>query len=127
MQAWKECLDEAWSSKKGAVYKWLKGDSLAPPVTLRLRPDGKPTANLREMDSWLQDGGRPINRKYADAAEREPTEFFRRYAHHVRCVPMIPRPLTGRWLQRALTWMCPSALGLDGYNLEDLRALPDQL
>ena len=68
-----------------------------------------------------------INRKYAEAAEPDPAEFFRRYGRQVRYVPMISGPLTGRRLQRALMRMHPSALGLDGWSLEDLRALPDQL
>ena len=79
LQAWRDWLDEAWSSKQGAVYKWLKGESFAPPVTFLVRPDGTPTANLREMDSLLQDAWRPINRKYAEAAEPDPAEFLRRY------------------------------------------------
>ena len=127
LQAWRDWLDEAWSSKQGAVYKWLKGESFAPPVTFLVRPDGTPTANLREMDSLLQDAWRPINCKYAAAAEPDPAEFLRRYGRHVRCVPMISGPLTGRRLRRALMRMHPSALGLDGWSLEDLRALPDQL
>ena len=127
LQAWRDWLDEAWSSKQGAVYKWLKGESFAPPVTFLVRPDGTPTANLREMDSLLQDAWRPINRKYAEAAEPDPAEFLRRYGRYVRCVPMISGPPTGRRLRRALMRMHPSALGLDGWSLEDLRALPDQL
>ena len=127
LQAWRDWLDEAWSSKQGAVYKWLKGESFAAPVTFLVGPDGTPTANLREMDSLLQDAWRPINRKYAEAAEPDPAEFLRRYGRHVRCVPMISGPLTGRRLRRALMRMDPSALGLDGWSLEDLRALPDQL
>ena len=43
------------SSKQGAVYKWRKGESFALPVTFLVRPDGTPTAKLREMDSLLQD------------------------------------------------------------------------
>ena len=127
LQAWRDWLDEAWSSKQGAVYKWLKGESFVPPVTFLVRPDGTPTANLREMDSLLQDAWRPINCKYAEAAEPDPAEFLRRYGRHVRCVPMISGPLTGRRLRRALMRMHPSAPGLDGWSLEDLRALPDQL
>ena len=128
LQAWRDWLDEAWSSKQGAVYKskqgavykWLKGESFAPLVTFLVRPDGTPTANLREMDSLLQDAWRPINRKYAEAAEPDPAEFLRRYGRHVRCVPMISGPLTGRRLRRALMRMHPSALGLDGWSLEDV-------
>ena len=109
LQAWRDCLDEASSSKQGAVYEWLKGESFAPPPTFLVRPDGMPTANLREMDSLLQDAWRPINRKYAEAAEPDLAEFLRRYGRHVRCVPMISGPLTGRRLRRALMRMHPSA------------------
>ena len=105
----------------------MKGESFAPPVTFLVRPDGTPTANLREMDSLLQDAWRPINRKYAEPAEPDPAEFLRRYGRHVRCVPMFSGPRTGRRLRRALMRMHPSALGLDGWSLEDLCALPDQL
>ena len=79
-----------------------------------------PTANLLEMESLLQDAWRPINRKYAEAAEPDPAEFLRRYGHHVRCVPMISGPLTGCRLRQALMRMHHSALRLDGWSLKDL-------
>ena len=40
---------------------------------------------------------------------------------------MISGPLTRRRLRRALMRMHRSALGLDGWSLEELRALPDHL
>ena len=107
-------------SKQGTIYKCLRGDSFAPPVTFVVWPDGTPTANLRQMDSLLHDACQPTNRKYVKAAELDPAEFFPRYGHHVRCVPVISRPLTGRWLQRAIMRMHPSALGLGGCSLGGL-------
>ena len=85
----RDWLNQAWTRKQGAVYKWLKGDSFSPPMTFLVRPKGTPTANLREMDSLLQDAWRTINRKYAQAAGLDPLEFLLWYGHHVRWVPMI--------------------------------------
>ena len=68
-----------------------------------------------------------MNRKYADSPEPDPVAFLRRYGHHVRRVPMVASQLTCRRLRRGLARMHPSALGLDGWSLADLRSLPDQL
>ena len=114
LQAWRDWLNEAWSPKQGAVYKWPKGETFAPPVIFLVRPEGTPTANLREMDSVLHDAWWPINRKYAEAAEPDPAEFLCWYGRAVECVPMISGPLNGRQLRRALMRMHPSALGPDG-------------
>ena len=80
-----------------------------------------------EMDDVLQDAWRPVNWKYAEAPKEDPAEFLRRYGHHVRQVPMLASPLTGRRLRRALPQMRPSALGQDGWSLAELWALPDAL
>ena len=53
VQTWREWLDEAWSSKQGAVYKWLQGNTFALQDTFLVRPDSTPTENIREMDSLL--------------------------------------------------------------------------
>ena len=118
---------EAWTSDQGAVYRWLKDESYAPPATFLSRPDGAATPDLAEMDGLLQDAWRPINRKYATDAEPDPTAFLRRYGHHVRRVPMIASRLDGPRPRKGLSRMKPSALGLDGWSLADLRSLPDKL
>ena len=59
--------------------------------------------------------------------EPDPTAFLRRYGHHVRRVPMIASRLDGLRLRKGLSRMKPSALGLDGCSLADLRSLPDKL
>ena len=127
IREWRVWLDEAWSSDQGAVYRWLKDESYALPVTFLSRPDGTATANLAEMDGLLQDAWRPINRKYASDPEPDPAAFLRRYGCHVRRVPMLASPLDGPRLRKGLSRMKPSALGLDGWSLADLRSLPDRL
>ena len=88
LQAWREWLNEAWSSNQDTVYRGLKGDTYAPPVTFLVRTDGTATTNLWEMDSLLQAARRqrPINRKYAEAAEPDPADFLHRYGYRVTCV-----------------------------------------
>ena len=105
----------------------VNDESYAPPVTFLSWPDGTATANLAEMDGLLQDAWRPINRQYAADAEPDPTAFLRRYGHHVRRVPMIASRLDGPSLRKGLSRMKPSAMGLDGWSLADLRSLPDML
>ena len=127
VREWREWLEESWSSDHRAVYRWLKDESCAPPVTFLTRPDGTATASLAEMDGLLQDLRRPINRKYATDPELEPLAFLRRYGHHVRRVPMLALRLDGPRLRKGLSRMKPSALGLDRWSLADLRSLPDRL
>ena len=127
VREWHEWLEESWSSDQGAVYRWLKDESYAPPVTFLTRPDGTATASLAEMDGLLQDAWRPIGRKYATDPEPDPLAFLRRYGHHVRRVPMLASQLDGPRLRKGLSRMKPSALGLDGWSLADLRSLPDRL
>ena len=127
VREWRAWLEESWCSDQGAVYRWLKDESDAPPVTFVSRPDGTATANLAEMDGVLQDAWRPINRKYATDPEPELAAFLRRYSCHVRRVPMIASQLDGPRLRKGLSRMKPSALGLDGWSLADLRSLPDRL
>ena len=109
------------------MYRWLKDESYAPPVTFLTRPDGTATASPAEMDGLLQDAWRHINRKYATDPEPDPLAFLRRYGHHVRRVPMLASQLDGPRLRKRLSCMKPSALGLNGGSLADLRSLPDRL
>ena len=52
---WCAWLEEAWTSNQEAVYRWLKAESSAPPVTFPSWPDGNATADLAENDGLLQD------------------------------------------------------------------------
>ena len=79
------------------------------------------------MDGLLHDAWRPINRKYETDPEPDPAAFLRRYGNHVRRVPMIASRLDGPRLREGLSRMKPSAQGLDGWSLADLRSLPDRL
>ena len=124
---WRAWLEEAWSTNQGAVYRWLKDESYAPPVTFLSGPHGTTTANLAEMDGLLQDAWRPINCKYATDPEPDLAAFLRRYGTHMRRVPMIASRLYGPRLRKGLFRMKPLALGLDGWSLADLRSLPDRL
>ena len=127
VREWRAWLEESWSSDQGAVYRWLKDESYAPPVTFLSRPDVTATANLAEMDGLLQDAWRPINRKYASDPEPDPAAFLRWYGCPMRRVPMIASRLDGPRLRKGLSRMKPSALGLDGWSLADLRSFPDRL
>ena len=120
-------LEEAWTSDQGPVYRWLKDESYAPPATFLSRPNDTAMAHLAEMDGLVHDALRPINRKYAVDPELGPMAFLRRYGHHVRWVPMIASRLGGPCLRKGVSRMKPSALGLDGWSLADLRSLPDVL
>ena len=84
-------------------------------------------ANPAEMDGLLEDAWRSINRKYALDPEPDPAAVLHWYGHHVRGVPMIASRLDGCRLRNGLSCMKPSALGLDGGSLADLRSLPDRL
>ena len=98
-----------------------------PPVTFLSRPNGNATANLAEMDGLLQDAWRPINCNHASDPKPDPAAFLHRYGSHVRRVPMIASRLDGPRLRKGLSRMKPSALGLDAWNLADLRSLSDRL
>ena len=127
IREWRTWLEEAWCSDQGAVYRWLKDESYAPLVTFLSRPDGTATANLAKIDGLLHDAWLPINRKYATDPEPDLAAFLRGYGRHVRRVPMIASRLDGPRLRKGLSRMKPSALGLDGWSLADLRSLPDRL
>ena len=53
LHEWRSWLEDASSSDQGAVYRWLKDESYAPPVTFLSRPDGTATSNLTEIDGLL--------------------------------------------------------------------------
>ena len=98
-----------------------------PPVAFLPREDGTATSHIPEMDALLQRVWGPIDRKYADQPEPDVDRFMEAYGHHLRCVPMVSAPLTGERLSQRARPMKPSALGLDGWALQDLRALPPDL
>ena len=113
--------------RPGAVYRWLREEEFSPPVVFLAWPDGTPTGNVQEMDELLRAAWGPINRKYTEAPEPDPATFLARYGHHLRRVPMLHKPLTGGYLRKRLRFMHPTALGLDGWSLKDLRSLPLRL
>ena len=92
------------------MYRWLKDESYAAPVTFLTRPDGTAAASLAEMDGLLQDAWRPINRKYATDPEPDPLAYLRQYGHHMRRVPMLASQLDGPRLRKGLSRMKTSAL-----------------
>ena len=55
LREWRVWLQVTWTSDQGAVYRWLKDDIYAPPVTFLSRPEGTATSNPVEMDGLLQD------------------------------------------------------------------------
>ena len=112
--------------RSGGRVPLAQGRILCPPGHLPHQA-GWHGHGLAEMDGLLQDAWRPINRKYATDPEPDPLAFLRRYGHHVRRVPMLALQLDGPRLRKGLSRMKPSALGLDGWSLADLRSLPDRL
>ena len=50
-----------------------------------------------------------------------------KYGHLLHRVPMLAKQLTGPYLRRRLMAMRPSAMGLDGWSLQNLRALSDRV
>ena len=127
VQAWRAWLQAEWGTKPGAVYRWLKEEGFSPPVVFIARRDGTPTANVREMDELVRAAWGPINRKYAEGPEPCPETFVAKYGHLLHRVPMLAKQLTRPYLRRRLMAMRPSAMGLDGWSLQDLRALPDRV
>ena len=127
VQAWRTWLQAEWETKPGAVYRLLKEEGFSPPVVFIARPDGTPTANVQEMDELVRAAWGPINRKYAEGPEPFPEAFVAKYGHLLHRVPMLAKQLTGPYLRRRLMAMRPSAMGLDGWSLQDLRALPDRV
>ena len=111
----------------GAVYRWLREDDLSPPVVFLARPDGKPTGNVKEMHELLRALWGPIHQKYVEAPELNPAAFSARYGRQVRRVPMLHKPLTRQYPRKQLRFMHPTALGLNGWSLKDLRSLPLRL
>ena len=61
LQTWCEWLREAWSTAKGARYRWLNYVSFAPLVTFLTRPDR--TATVNELDGSQHGGGEVAVRK----------------------------------------------------------------
>ena len=116
-----------WETQPGAVYRWLKEEGFSPPLVFIARPDGTPTANVREMDELVRAAWGPINRNYAEGPEPCPQAFLAKYGHLLHRVPMLAKQPTGPYLRRHLMPMRPSAMGLDGWILQDLRALPDRV
>ena len=127
VQAWRSWLQAEWGTKPGAVYRWLKEEGFSPPVVFIARPDGTPTAYVQEMDELVRAAWGPINRKYAEGPEPCPDAFVAKYGHLLYRVPVLAKQLTGPYLRRRLMAMRPSAMGLDGWSLEDLQALPDRV
>ena len=109
------------------MCRWLKDESYAPPVTFLSKLESTATANLARMDGLLQAVWHPINRKYATDAEPDAEALFCWYGQHIRQVPMIASRLHGPRLRKGLSCMKPSALGLEGWNVPDLRLLPNRL
>ena len=125
--AWKASLVEELGVRPGAVYRWLREEEFCPPVVFLARPDGTPTGNVKEMGELLRAAWGPINRKYAEAPEPDLAAFFVRYGHHLRRVPMLHKLMTRAYLRKRLRFMHPTALGLDGWSVKDLRSLPLRL
>ena len=50
LHEWRSWLEEAWTSDQGAVHRWLKNESYAPPVTFLSKPDGTATPIWRR---WM--------------------------------------------------------------------------
>ena len=125
MKAWRARLQAEWGPKPVAVYRSLREEGFSPSVVFIARPDGTPTANVREIHELVRAAWGPINRKYAEGPEPYPKAFVAKYGHLLHRLPMLAKQLTGPYLRRRIMAMRPSAIGRDRWSLQDLRALPD--
>lgn len=87
---------------------------------------GRATANVAEVDKMLNESWDPVFRIYKNSPEPQPEPFFDRYRDHIRRNPMREvTKITGAELRAILKKKRGrSACGVDGWRLEELKALP---
>ncbi|KAJ9463405.1 Retrovirus-related Pol polyprotein from type-1 retrotransposable element R2, partial [Diplonema papillatum] len=92
--------------------------------------DGRLTANVEEMDEVLQEAWDPILRMYGEGRPEPEYEVFRRaFEGFIPRRQMDLRDVTGRELRDVLNKRKKktTACGVDGWRLDELKALPDEL
>ncbi|KAJ9457853.1 Retrovirus-related Pol polyprotein from type-1 retrotransposable element R2 [Diplonema papillatum] len=92
--------------------------------------DGRLTANVEEMDEVLQEAWDPILRMYGEGRPEPEYEAFRRaFEGFIPRRQMDLRDVTGRELRDVLNKRKKktTACGVDGWRLDELKALPDEL
>ena len=118
-------MTEAWTTKPGQVYAWLKEERHTPVIMLE-DGQGSMTGNVEEMDDLLRSSWMPIMRKYGDGRGKEPPveEFMNRYRKHITYHAMEIEPITGARLHKKFCAMAVTSEGVDGWRLQELRDLP---
>ncbi|KAJ9454695.1 Retrovirus-related Pol polyprotein from type-1 retrotransposable element R2 [Diplonema papillatum] len=92
--------------------------------------DGRLTANVEEMDEVLQEAWDPILRMYGEGRPEPEYEAFRRaFEGFIPRRQMDLRDVTGSELRDVLNKRKKktTACGVDGWRLDELKALPDEL
>ena len=131
IKAFRTRQQEAWygGTDRGIVYKYVKEDTWSS-VVFVARPDGSPTADIKEMDELLHAAWDPILRRYAPGSswtEPEADAFMAKYGRLVRRLrcEMTVRPLTAARLKEQLRrTSVRKATGLDGWAVSNLKRLP---
>ena len=80
------------------------------PVVFIPRPDGPPTANVRQMNELVRAVWGPINRKYAEAPVPCSEAIMAKYGHLLHRVPMLAKQLPRPYLRGRLMAMRPWAM-----------------
>ncbi|KAJ9442878.1 Retrovirus-related Pol polyprotein from type-1 retrotransposable element R2 [Diplonema papillatum] len=104
----------------------LRGDTKPSADTLRA-DGGRLTASLDEMDDVLQQAWGPILRLYSpETPEPSYGDFAKAFGEHVQHRPMQVTDITGEELRTILRERKKksSACGVDGWRMDELKALP---
>ena len=82
MQAWKQWIDESWTTSPGVVYRWIRGAGDAALQMVRT-PSGEITVNIAEMDEAIRAAWPQVKRRYETTPEPSIDKFMKEYRHHV--------------------------------------------
>eukprot|EP00666_Eupelagonemidae_sp_cell4sb_P018005 gene18005-biopygen14326 len=110
-----------------AVFRWCSRRSQSRVSTI-LRPDGTTTGNVAEMDRIIREAWSPILDRYATAPEPDWAPFEARFGRYIGSHPLVLAPLTAADFRRTLARMsAQQAPGMDGWRVDEIKALPDVL
>ncbi|KAJ9439789.1 Retrovirus-related Pol polyprotein from type-2 retrotransposable element R2DM [Diplonema papillatum] len=119
-------LRERYATDRRSLVSMLRGDTKPSADTLRA-DGGRLTANLDEMDDVLQQAWGPILRLYSpETPEPSYDDFAKAFGEHVQHRPMQVTDITGEELRTILRERKKksSACGVDGWRMDELKALP---
>ena len=126
--SWTQWFEEDWNDRRKGTYAYIRGDDkhAAPPIQ---RDDGTFTGNLQEADSLVREAWLPIFCLYAVDEPPSIQDFLDRYQAYLPArAPFQEEDFTAKDLRTVLKKMSgDSAIGIDGWRVKELRALPDEL